>query len=173
MPSSKLYPSPLVISPLRNDQHTHTIILLQGRGSNSERFGHIFIESTAIAKHLPTTKFIFPTAKKRRSTVLKRIPINQWFDIHSLEDPNARTELQLDGLQESSEFLRKLIDEEAELLGSNPTVGDGYSRIVIRGLSQGCAASVFCLLGGISFCERGWRTQTAWGIHWDERVVTF
>ncbi|GAQ05820.1 acyl-protein thioesterase 1 [Aspergillus lentulus] len=148
MPPSKPYPSPLVIPPLRNDQHTHTIILLHGRGSNSERFGRVFIESTGIAKRLPTTKFIFPTARKRRSTVLKRIPINQWFDNYSLEDPNTRTELQLDGLQESSEFLRKLIDEEAKLLSVDPTVGDGYSRVVIGGLSQGCAASVFCLLGG-------------------------
>ncbi|EAW19605.1 alpha/beta hydrolase [Aspergillus fischeri NRRL 181] len=148
MPSSKPYPSPLVIAPLRDDQHTHTIILLHGRGSNSERFGHVFIESTGIAKRLPTTKFIFPTARKRRSTVLKRIPINQWFDNYSLKNPNTRTELQIDGLQESSEFLRKLIVEEAKLLSNDPAVGDGYSRVVIGGLSQGCAASVFCLLGG-------------------------
>lgn len=148
MPSSKHYPSPLVIHPLRSYQHTHTIILLHGRGSDSERFGHVFIESTGIAKRLPTTKFVFPTAKKRRSKVLKRVPINQWFDNYSLEDPNTRTDLQLDGLEESSEFLRKLIDEEAGILLKNPAISDGYGRIVIGGLSQGCAASVFCLLGG-------------------------
>lgn len=135
--------------PLSNEQHTHTIILLHGRGSNSERFGHVFIESTGIAKRLPTTKFIFPTAKKRRSTILKRIPINQWFDNYSLEDPNIRSELQLEGLQESSQFLRNLIEDEAELLSNDSTFGDGYSRVVIGGLSQGCAASVFCLLGGL------------------------
>lgn len=33
-------------------------------------------------------------------------------------------------------------------MGNDPTVGDGYSRVVIGGLNQGCAASVFCLLGG-------------------------
>jgi predicted esterase len=148
MSPSKLYPSPLVIPPLRDDQHTHTIILLHGRGSKGEDFGHIFIESTDIAKHLPTTKFIFPTASKRRSTVMKQIPINQWFDNYSLKNPNTRTDLQIDGLQESSEFLRSLIDEEAKLLSNDPTVDDGYSRVVIGGLSQGCAASVFCLLGG-------------------------
>ncbi|GFF43314.1 LOW QUALITY PROTEIN: acyl-protein thioesterase 1 [Aspergillus udagawae] len=148
MPPSKTYPSPLVIPPLRNDQHTHTIILLHGRGSNGEDFGHVFIESTDIAQRLPTTKFIFPTASRRRSTVMKRIPINQWFDNYSLKDPNTRTELQIDGLQESSEFLRRLVDEEAKLLSNDSAVGDGYSRIVIGGLSQGCAAAVFCLLGG-------------------------
>ncbi|KAF7122111.1 hypothetical protein CNMCM5793_000066 [Aspergillus hiratsukae] len=136
MPPSKPYPAPLVIPPLKNDQHTHTIILLHGRGSNGERFGHVFI-ATGIAKRLPTTKFIFPTARKRRSTVLKRIPINQWFDNYSLEDPNTRTELQIDGLQESSELLRRLVDEEAKLLSNDPAFGDGYSRVVIGGLSQG------------------------------------
>ncbi|KAB8220933.1 Alpha/Beta hydrolase protein [Aspergillus novoparasiticus] len=142
MPSSKSYPAPLVIAPLKSDQHTHTIILLHGRGSNGERFGQVFLESTDIARCLPTAKFVFPTARKRRSTVLKRIPINQWFDNYSLEDPNTRTELQVDGLEESTRFLRGLIDEEARLLN------DGYSRVIIGGLSQGCATSIFCLLGG-------------------------
>ena len=50
----KPYPSPLVIPPLRNDQHTHTIIFLHGRGSNSERSGNAIIESIGIAKCLPT-----------------------------------------------------------------------------------------------------------------------
>lgn len=144
MPSSNT----LIVPPFRNDQHTHTIILLHGRGSNSERFGHVFIDSTDISKRLPTTKFVFPTARKRRATIFKRIPINQWFDNYSLDDPNTRTELQTDGLQETSDFLRRLIDEEAELLSKGPAAGDGYSRLVVGGLSQGCAASAFCLLGG-------------------------
>lgn len=157
MSFSKSYPTPLIISPLKNDKHTHTIILLHGRGSNAERFGSVFLESTEIARRLPTVKFIFPTAKKRRSTVLKRTPIHQWFDNYSLEDPNARTELQVDGLKETSQFLRTLIDDEARLFreSNNPTVSDEYSRIVIGGLSQGCAASVFCLLGGFSGQDSG------------------
>ncbi|OJJ57100.1 hypothetical protein ASPSYDRAFT_91392 [Aspergillus sydowii CBS 593.65] len=122
------YPQPLVVPPLKSDEHSHTIILLHGRGSNSERFGHTFIESTGIAKYLPTTKF--------------------WFDNYSLENPNTRIELQLDGLHESSEFLRTLIDKEAKLLSDNSSISKGYSRVIVGGLSQGCAASIFCLLGG-------------------------
>ena len=161
MPSSKPYPTPLTIPPLNNNnQHTHTIILLHGRGSNSERFGNILLETTALAQHLPTVKFVFPTARKRRSTVLKRIPIHQWFDNYSLEDPNTRTELQVEGLEETSCFLRGLVDEEARLLREGNTndasaVGDGYGRVVIGGLSQGCAAAVFCLLGGFSPLSKG------------------
>ncbi|ODM17959.1 hypothetical protein SI65_06747 [Aspergillus cristatus] len=137
MPLSKPYPPSLVIPPLRNDQHTHTIILLHGRGSNSDRFGHVFIEATGIAKRLPTTKFIFPTATKR---------------LYSTETDSYQPVL--DGLEESSEFLRKLIEEEAALLSNDPAIGDGYSRVVIGGLSQGCAASVFCLLGGFPSAEK-------------------
>lgn len=151
---SKPYSPPLVTSPLRNDQHTHTIILLHGRGSNGDRLGHVFIEATGIAKRFPTTKFIFPTATKRRPIVLKQIPINQWFDNYTLEGPNTRTDLQLDGLEKSSEFLRKLIEEEAALLSNNLAIGDRYSRVVIGRLSEGCAASVFCLLGGSPSAEK-------------------
>lgn len=159
MPSSKPYPTLLTIPPPNNNnQHTHTIILLHGRGSNSERFGHVFLETTALAQRLPTVKFVFPTARKRRSTVLKRIPIHQWFDNYSLEDPNTRTELQVEGLEETGCFLRELVDEEVRLLREGhandandaSAVGDGYGRVVIGGVSQGCAAAVFCLLGGFS-----------------------
>ncbi|PLN84992.1 putative phospholipase/carboxylesterase [Aspergillus taichungensis] len=157
MSSSKPYPTPLVIPPIEDDKHTHTIILLHGRGSNAERFGSVFLESTEIARRLPTVKFIFPTAKKRRATVFNRTPIHQWFDNYSLEDLDARTELQVDGLEETSRFLRTLIDDEARLFreSNDPTVSDEYSRIVIGGLSQGCAASVFCLLGGFSGQDSG------------------
>ncbi|GAB1192694.1 hypothetical protein APSETT444_001888 [Aspergillus pseudonomiae] len=130
MLGSKPYPAPLVIAPQKSDQHTHTIILLHGRGSNGERFGQVFLESTDIARRLPTVKFVFLTARKRRSTVLKRIPINQWFDNYSLEDPNTRTDLQVDGLEESSRFLRGLIDEETRLLN------DDYSHVIIGGLTD-------------------------------------
>lgn len=41
-----------------------------------------------------------------------------------------------------------MIDKEAELLSNYPAVGDRYSQVVIGRLSQGCAASVFCLFGG-------------------------
>ncbi|KAI9038574.1 putative phospholipase/carboxylesterase [Aspergillus affinis] len=50
-----------------------------------------------------------------------------------------------------------LIDDEARLLSesNDPTAGNEYSRVVIGGLSQGCAASIFCLLGGFSGPDDG------------------
>ncbi|RAQ57200.1 phospholipase/carboxylesterase [Aspergillus flavus] len=126
MPSSKSYPAPLVIAPLKSDEHTHTIILLHGRGSNGERFGQVFLKSTDIARCLPTVKFVFPTAKK---TSLHRAKTDSHHPV-------------IDGLEESTCFLCGLIDEEARLLNGE------YPRVIIGGLSQGCATSVFCLLGG-------------------------
>jgi predicted esterase len=149
--SRKPYPTPLTIKPLAAE-HTHTFIVLHGMGSNAERFGRELLSSANLPGRLPTVKFVFPTARKRRSTVLKKIPINQWFDNYSLEDPGQRTDLQVEGLTETAEFLRGLITLEASILGEK-----GYQKIVLGGLSQGCAAGVFTLLGG-GFGENGRET---------------
>ncbi|KAJ6031553.1 Phospholipase/carboxylesterase/thioesterase [Penicillium herquei] len=138
----KEYPAPLVITPL-SENHTHTIIALHGRGSNAEKFGRELIASANLQSRLPTVKFVFPTASKRRSTVLKKIPINQWFDNYSLDDPGQRTDLQINGLCETAAFLRGLITKEADLLGEG-----GYGKVVLWCLSQGCAAGIFAVLGG-------------------------
>ncbi|KAK2849614.1 hypothetical protein FQN49_005580 [Arthroderma sp. PD_2] len=118
--------------------------------SNAERFGRELLKSSNLDSQLPTVRFVFPTARKRRSTILKRVPINQWYDNYSLDDPGERTELQVEGLHETSEFLRGLVEREARLLGDG-----GYQKIVLGGLSQGCAASVFTLLGG-GFGDHGY-----------------
>lgn len=149
-----IWPDPLVINPTAT--HTHSIILLHGLGSNAERFGPELLKATTsssatsttdcddskagtLTDHFPTVKFIFPTAKKRRATVFKRMPINQWFDNFSLQDPSKRQDLQYDGLKETSAFVHKLIADEAKLVG-------GASRVVIGGLSMGCAAASHVLL---------------------------
>lgn len=136
-----IWPEPLVVQPTTT--HTHSIILLHGRGSNAERFGLEFLAAKSsanktLAEHFPSVRFIFPTAKKRRSTVLRRTPINQWFDNYSLEDPSQRQHLQYDGIKETSEFVTRLVNQEAEVVG--------LERVVVGGLSQGCAAALHILL---------------------------
>lgn len=66
-----------------------------------------------------------------------------------------------------------MIDKEAELLSNDPAVGDGYSRVVVGGLSQGCAASVFCLLGRGILLQKSMKRVNRLGVHRDERVATF
>ncbi|KXG51924.1 Phospholipase/carboxylesterase/thioesterase [Penicillium griseofulvum] len=145
--SRKPYPTPLVVPP-QSEEHTHTIISLHGRGSNAKRFGHELLTSANLQHRLPTVKFVFPTARRRRSTVLKKIPIHQWYDNYSLEDPGQRTDLQVEGLCETAEIIRGLVTEEAQILGEN------HSKIILWGLSQGCAAGIFTLLGGwADICE--------------------
>ncbi|OQD65018.1 hypothetical protein PENPOL_c006G05750 [Penicillium polonicum] len=140
--SRNAYPAPLVIPPL-GEEHTHTIISLHGKGSNAERFGYEILAAANLQARLPTVKFIFPTASKRRATRFKKMYINQWFDNYSIEDPGERTDLQVEGLCETAELIRDLISEEVQILGA-----DSHRKIVLWGLSQGCAAGIFTLLGG-------------------------
>lgn len=136
------YPAPLVIPPLV-EEHTHTIVSLHGRGSNAKRFGHVLLAAANLQARLPTVKFVFPTASKRRATRFKKMPINQWFDNYSIEDPGERTDLQVEGLCETAKFIRDLISEEVRILGAG-----SHGKIILWGLSQGCAAGIFTLLGG-------------------------
>ncbi|GAM37826.1 acyl-protein thioesterase [Talaromyces pinophilus] len=148
----KGYPTPFTIDPI-SPEHTHTFIVLHGRGSKGEKFGCEFLDYANLPARLPTVRFVFPTASKRRSTIFKKMPINQWFDNYSLDDPNQRTDLQVDGLMETAQFLRELIGTEAQILGGG-SGQIGYQKVILGGLSQGCAAGIFTLLGG-GFGESG------------------
>lgn len=57
--------------------------------------------------------------------------LDEWFDIYSLTDPAAREELQIEGLHDSVDFLRKVVSDEARIVGND--------RVILMGLSQGCA----------------------------------
>ncbi|KAJ5358640.1 Phospholipase/carboxylesterase/thioesterase [Penicillium cataractarum] len=129
----KPYPTPLVIQPL-HEEHTYTIISLHGRGSNAERYGCELLQYGNLQARLLTVKFIFPTARKRRATIFKRMPINQWFDNYSLDGPGQKVDLQVEGHCETAGFIRGLIDEEGLILGEG-----GHQKIIV---------GHFTLLGG-------------------------
>jgi lysophospholipase II len=149
------FPSPHVIPPLA--PHTHTIILLHGRGSNGPEFAEELFEARtskelSLQEHLPGWKWVFPTSQTRFSTLFQE-DISEWFDIYSLTDPTLREELQTEGLQQSVAFIRQLIDEEISAVG-----GDAL-RIVLGGISQGCATAVRVMLSSrrlgafVGFCS--------------------
>ncbi|EEP78477.1 predicted protein [Uncinocarpus reesii 1704] len=140
-PKNRGYLEPFVIPPRR--PHTHSIILLHGRGGNGRDFGvelltTKLLSSGTLTQCFPSTKFIFPTAKLRRSTQFKRIPIAQWFDLTNLGTENERRDIQHEGLRESSQFIHRLIDEEAALVG--------IRNVVVGGLSQGAAQALHVLM---------------------------
>ncbi|KAF3921865.1 hypothetical protein AA313_de0208871 [Arthrobotrys entomopaga] len=140
---NRSYPRPYTLDSLL-PQTTHTFILLHPRGSNGRRFGNMIIDSCTSEGHpfsyiFPTAKFIFPTAKKQPATQFGGIPIRQWFDYHSLEEPWVREYLQFEGLKETTHFLHEIIQREV-------TGGIDVGNIVIGGVGQGCAASLYALL---------------------------
>lgn len=150
MNSKVPFPEPYVVLP--TSKHTHTIVLLHGRDSNGEDFAEELFQGKSFSekslnRHFPGFKWIFPSAYPRFSTVFQENLV-EWFDIYSLTEPSLEEELQIDGLSESVPFLQKLVEEQARLLG--PT---GHDRIVLGGISQGCAVAVTALLAGT--CEIG------------------
>jgi len=137
-------PAPFVVEPTA--VHTGTFILLHGLGSNGEKFGKELLVTgktsggLTLPRLFPSAKFIFPTSKRRRSTAFGRSILTMWFDIVCLQDPSHRKELQLQGLAESGRELLDLIRQELE------TTSIGPEKIVLGGLSQGCALSLSVLL---------------------------
>ena len=135
------YPEPLVVPPIAD--HRQTFIILHGRGSNATTFGPALLANRisdfqTFRDVFPHAKFVFPTASKRRAKLFKRSMINQWFDNWSLSTPDVRSELQIEGLRETSAFIHDLLVRETGIVGNG--------NVVLGGLSQGCAASLIALL---------------------------
>jgi predicted esterase len=152
------YPEPFFVDARR--EHQQSLILLHGRGSNGKDFGEGLLRSqigllpegdfepTTIAAVLPNTKFIFPTARKRRAKWYNRATISQWFDNVPIDEQDAgmsqeQAEWQLEGLRQSREYLRKIVDEEITLVGA--------ANVFVGGLSQGCAMGLHFLLSYTGF----------------------
>ena len=138
------FPIPHIIEP--SQPHTHTCILLHGRGSSGEEFADELFESqTSTGKHLPqsfpTWKWIFPTAMNRWSTMFRE-EMTEWFHIKSLADPDHERQLQVDDLRTSIKYVWHLIEEEHE------SKRLPYENIILGGISQGCAVVIHSLLSG-------------------------
>jgi predicted esterase len=149
------YSPPLIFSP--SQTHQTTLIILHGRGSTAQKFAEPLlahavssppatplpastgeVHHRSFRDHFPNTKFIFPTAPLRRAVVFKRSLIHQWFDNWSLTQPELKQHLQVPGLRETNSFIHELLREETKIVGAG--------RVVLMGLSQGCAASIVSTL---------------------------
>ena len=166
------YPDPFVVEP--KERHENTFIFLHGTSQDGEAFGDAFLnfaipavddegglkgENKTLPQLFPSTRFVFPTGKKRFSTVLGK-ESHAWFDFESFSDRTQNEELQIPGLAESSEYLGKLVDAEVALiLEGSPVEGEGEDadgdrakearrRIVVGGFSQGSAMACIALLAG-------------------------
>ncbi|KAK1978308.1 beta-1,4-glucosidase [Colletotrichum cereale] len=134
-----------VIQP--KSEHTHTAIILHGRGSCGEEFAQELLASTlsddcTLMDKLPGWRWVFPSSKELWSTAFQEY-MPAWFEAHSLTDPTARQELQVGGLRESVDYISQVVEEEVKRLGGN------QKRLVLGGISQGAAVGMWAL-----FCHR-------------------
>jgi len=141
MAEPRIFPTPFVVSPI--GEHTHTLILLHGRGDSGPSFGSgLYIATPSSGFSLPSLypglKFMFPTTAKRYSTTFRE-DMNEWFDTASLTFPEEQGHLQKEGLREAVAHLSALI--EAEVRSGIP-----HDHIIIGGISQGCATALHVLL---------------------------
>lgn len=117
-------------------------------GENSNLQEDLPLSTPTLRTLFPNAKFIFPTAKKRRAKWYNRATINQWFDsvpIDEQDDSLLRCGMsieeeswQLEGLRESREYVKRILDEEVGNVGSE--------NVVLGGLSQGCAMALWVLM---------------------------
>lgn len=157
-----VYPDLTVIPA--TSSHTQTLILLHGRGGEGKGFGLELLESkTAAGETLqqvfPNVKWIFPTAKKRRAKWYNRAVINQWFDnvpVDFQDEGEVMTreavKWQLEGLRETAEFLKPIVDTAVKALGT--------SNVFVGGLSQGCAMAMHFLASYQGVRDDGNGTKT-------------
>lgn len=133
-----------IVAPRDGHDHTQTIIFLHGRDSTASEFAEEFFESQAsddrtLLDIFPGTRWVFPTAKMRNSARFET-PMSQWFDIWSVENPMERSQIQLDGLRESVEEILAIVQRESTLIAPD--------RIILGGISQGCATAIHALMYG-------------------------
>jgi lysophospholipase-2 len=125
-------------------QHTHTAVLLHGRGSTGEEFAEELLESklsgqVTLAQKLAGWRLVFPSSRELWSTVFEE-EMPAWFEAHSLTDVAARQDLQMGGISESVKYLRTVLDEEIDRLGGHA------ENLVLGGISQGAAIGMWTLL---------------------------
>ncbi|KAN0083905.1 Alpha/Beta hydrolase fold [Elaphomyces granulatus] len=138
-----LYPARHVYFPA-NAEHTATVILLHERGSNGSELASDLAEARTSAgktvfAHFLSVRWVFPSARPRWSDQFRK-EISEWFDLPSVEDPDQDGQKQLPGLQESVEYIHRILDEEVTKLGGNA------ARVVLGGIGQGMAVALVALI---------------------------
>ncbi|KAF1916628.1 Alpha/Beta hydrolase protein [Ampelomyces quisqualis] len=134
-----------VIDPTTD--HTHTFVMLHGRGSTGEEFAGELFESTlsdgsSLFQRFSGCRWVFPSSQELWSTAFQE-DMPAWFEAHSLTDITARQELQMNGIRDSVDHIVGIISEELKRLH-----GDAQ-RLALGGISQGGAIALWTLL-----CQR-------------------
>ncbi|KAI1171547.1 phospholipase/carboxylesterase family protein [Nemania sp. FL0916] len=123
-------------------QHTHTVIFLHGHLGSARQLSQKIWDSeddrgTSLQHIFPSVKWVFPQAEDVYIESIKEEK-SQWFDIWDSKHPDQRRELQIPGLKKAIPELVHTIQEEARLVG--------LEKIILAGVSQGCATAIQTLL---------------------------
>lgn len=126
-------------------QHTHTAILLHGRGSTGEEFAEeLLLESRlsgqmTLAQKLPRWRWVFPSSRTLWSTTFEE-EMPTWFEAHSLTDVSTGQNLQVRAIRESVKHVMTILDKEIDRLGG------AAEKVALGGISQGGAIGLWTLL---------------------------
>jgi lysophospholipase-2 len=125
-------------------EHTHTAVMLHGRGSTGAEFAEEFLESTlsdgfSLSEKLPGCRWVFPSSQELWSTMFQE-DMPAWFEAHSLTDITARQDLQVRGIRDSVEHITVIVNEEIRRLNGDP------QKLLLGGISQGGAVALWTLL---------------------------
>lgn len=157
--SQKGYP-PLTSSSQQHHTPTHSscytvsVPTAPSLASCCSKLGQQSIAGHWLNTHFPGARFIFPTARRRRSSAFKRAMLTMWFDVPNLADRHGRSYKQQPGLAESFRIIKQMIDEECgevDLTGNETRSTVPRQNIIPGGLSNGCAMSMICAIA----LERG------------------
>ncbi|TLD22238.1 hypothetical protein PspLS_08018 [Pyricularia sp. CBS 133598] len=125
--------------------HTHTVVFLHGRGDAARSLAHSLLyfcarDGRTLYQTFPSFRWVFPEAKINPCVAVPGQSWKQWFDIWNVRDFSDHEEHQATGLRENVPLIRRVIAQEAAVLGGR------YDRIILAGISQGAATSVHTLL---------------------------
>lgn len=144
-PAPHSFPELHIIEP--TSPHTHTAILLHGRGSDGPEFAEELMEESklprqpTLAQKFPSWRFVFPSSRQLWSTLFEEY-MPAWFEAHSLNDITSRQELQEPGIVEAVGYLSSVLDDELGRLDADA------GKVVLGGISQGAAVGMWTLLCG-------------------------
>ncbi len=121
--------------------HTHTVVFLHGRGDTAQNFAPSLLLSTdshnyTLPEIFPSFRWVFPQAEIRECFAFPGHKLSQWFDVWNVRNFAEQEEHQATGLRESVPSIRRILANEAAVLGGR------WDRVVLAGISQGAATSV-------------------------------
>ncbi|KAK3362108.1 Alpha/Beta hydrolase protein [Lasiosphaeria ovina] len=125
-------------------RHTHTAVILHGRGSTGEEFAKEFLEAATtdnmtLPLMFPGWRWVFPSSKTSWSDLFKE-QMPSWFEAYSLTHTDAREDLQMDGIKKSVAYIGAILEREAEMLHGRS------ENLVLGGISQGAAIGMWTLM---------------------------